>query len=345
MKKGAIKLSVLLMLAATPFITKAQQQPDTLTFYRFNDRVGIVIDVSEKKQCQCIPYVSDSEFEFAVLQKLDSTIVLNIKTLSRPELQEVIMYQPRLESLAGLIKNMPDSSGAADSIAEINTIREVFAKKGFIKIEALYLPALINHIGGKNPDPRPVIYSAYQTVQQGYTQKDPRILFGAGLGVSSFGRGSRLSVYFIARSGLGFGLSRTAAFSSPENEPKDYYCTALWFSETCDPPSDKFYSTNLYVVKSIKTDDPFFSISFAGFAAILNKKTVEFIPGTGGLSNYNTYYDIEKAMGGGLRAMFDLNFSRVVGLQLAVEGNLNSIKSVIGIELVLHFGIVRDRLN
>ena len=170
--------------------------------------------------------------------------------------------------------------------------------------------------------------------------------FSMGGGVADNGQLIGFAGTHILPKGIGASISYKGDNYNCRDLPSDYY-QGLEFVA----PYDYLHILSLNFVKEFSTSTKLFRYGFEGGPSLVTKGTAVFTHKPyNGLedlfeSNYTYAYSKKMTVGLSLRAKMEFPLSRFAGLEAAVFSNINAYRSIIGAEMYLTIGAVRNRIK
>jgi len=164
---------------------------------------------------------------------------------------------------------------------------------------------------------------------------------GFGGGPSLRGASGELSLTITSSNYWGGSLNFRRGYSRMKNIPEDYY-GLFRFS----PPSDDYTFLTFELLKKFSTSNKSVRLGFEAGPSLVwyNLVELELNPDYPNLFEYkyNKIYTSESAFGLSLTAKVEFPFSRFFGCELTVFSVINKIQSVLGLDICLNLGKVRD---
>lgn len=154
-----------------------------------------------------------------------------------------------------------------------------------------------------------------------------------------------ISLNFIAKNDMGGSISYRFYSLKSKKKPPDYFGGIF----SIGTPGDEItmLSASFMKIFPIRTK-PRVRFGVEGGVSLITyseayfrRTSSNFIFGP----NYTLTYEKTKTAGLAMRARLEFPLSQVVGLEIALAGNINPIRSFFGLELYLTLGRVRDRIK
>lgn len=177
--------------------------------------------------------------------------------------------------------------------------------------------------------------------------------FGYTAPLAPEGRGNvyHIAATYMRPSRWGGSFSFTECHLTATNIPVDYVCrTIALFGSSggpCPDPVDVLKIYSLRVNREFRSASPFFRVGLEAGPLYAVTYRTEFSAYNDplGLSNYFDYFVKGGTFGLSLRGKALIAFSQVVGLEVGLFTHLNGFRNVLGGDLTLALGVVRDRLQ
>jgi hypothetical protein len=172
--------------------------------------------------------------------------------------------------------------------------------------------------------------------------------FGLSSGLCKSGIGVAFNGTFIFTNNWGGTVSYNANILTARNLPDDYYDFVLFIPFLLNGlPTDNIQALSFNLLRAFPTQIKLIRFGIEFGPSIVNTKIAHFTPIPGPIPFFGTNYDMTRdnnySIGLSLRGKAEFLFSRFAGIEMAGYTNINSIRPIIGFELGINFGLVREK--
>jgi len=173
---------------------------------------------------------------------------------------------------------------------------------------------------------------------------------GFGLGYCGKGMEVEFQGTFIFSNNWGASLRYNSFFLRAKNLPDDYYnYTHIFPLAANGAPFDKLTLISFLFLKEFPTKLKFVRFGIEFGPSFIRHQLSNFEPVANPIpfldSNYAISRENNNSIGLAFRIKVEFPITRVVGVEVAAFNSINEFQSVLGIELLLNLGILRDYLN
>jgi len=171
-----------------------------------------------------------------------------------------------------------------------------------------------------------------------------RSYFGFGAGFGSCGSTWGLRGAYVSGAGWGIGLSVKSNIVKSKDTPGDYYVDG----NRTIAPKDYLTLVSLDMIKEFSISGKSNKIGIEAGLSYVKYNVAQFSwnsgydpnsnPWYGNTHRYNKSHSATRTIGVDLRTKAELLHDRFTVIELALYSNINSIRSVIGLELYITFG-------
>lgn len=185
-----------------------------------------------------------------------------------------------------------------------------------------------------------------QTNEPATVSKGSKIYFAVGGGAGYKSQMLGFSGTWIMKNDWGFSLSYKGNNFEPRNLPSDYY-QGLDFVK----PYDYLHFLSFNYLREFDSKTKLLRYGIEAGPSLVTEGVAVFThkpyAGLNDLfeSNYTYTYAQKPAVGLSVRGKIEFPFSRFAGLEGAVFANVNAFRSIVGGEIYLTLGKVRDRIK